>query len=71
MTIISPTDDIGKQICDALGLKYVRKLTLIFEAASTARVIAEMYLDKDGVSSLPVSLKKYRLELLSETELED
>jgi hypothetical protein len=58
---VSCSDNLAKEICDALGLKHVRKLDLHFEAGGVATVEAEIYLEEDGVRKLPAVLKKFNL----------
>ena len=58
---VSLSDNLAKEICDALGLKHVRKLDLHFEAGGVATVEAEIYPEVDGVKQIPTILKKFQL----------
>jgi hypothetical protein len=61
MAYLSGNHKLEKEICDALGLKNVRKLDIHFGVNGAATVEAEMYLEEDGVRKLPAILKKFTL----------
>jgi len=54
-------DNVGKEIADALGIKYCRKLDIHFRMGAIATVEAEFYPEIDGVKQLLPIFKKYEL----------
>jgi hypothetical protein len=62
MAIVAGRNEWAKEICDALGIKYCRKLDLHLEVDSVATVEVEYYPEEDGVLKLVPIFKKYRLE---------
>ncbi len=61
MTLMSGQDYLAKKICDALGLKHVRKLDIHFEKNKIATVEAVFALEIDGVMQFPAILKRFNL----------
>jgi len=66
--LITGNNKIAKEICDALGLKHVRKLDIHMESNSIFIVEAEMYMEVDGAKQLPAVLRKFTLIPLVEAE---
>jgi hypothetical protein len=58
---IVKTHAIEREICDALGLKNVRFLTLRFSHDHVPMAEVEFFLEIDGVKQLPPILKKFEL----------
>ena len=54
------------EICEALGLKHVRKLDIHFAFDEMATVTAEFYPEIDGVKQMAPILKKFRLEAIED-----
>jgi len=61
MALITGNDSICKDICDALGLKNVRKLNLKMSVGEIVTIDVEMYPEIDGVRQLPAILKRFEL----------
>jgi len=55
-------------ICDALGLKHVRRLTIEMENQKRATVTAEMYVDAEGLAGALIIMKKFSLHATEITE---
>jgi hypothetical protein len=55
-----------KEICDALGLKHVRRLDIHMEVNSLVLVSAEFYPEKDGIVEITPILRKYHLVVSDE-----
>jgi len=62
MAVMS-NDEIGKKICDALGLKHARMVDvhIVFAVDEIVTVMVEYYPEKDGILQLPAILKEYEL----------
>ena len=52
---------IGKQIADALGIKYCRKLDIHIPLSGIVTVETEFFPEIDGVKQLEPIFKKYKL----------
>ncbi len=61
MAIITGRDEVCTEICEALGLKHVRKLNLHMGIDEIVTVEAEFYPEIDGVKQLVPILKKFEL----------
>ncbi len=61
-----PSTKVAKEICDALGLKNVRRLVLTFDCKSVATAEVLFYPEEDGVKDLHVQLKRYYLTEIPE-----
>ncbi len=61
MALMTGQDDLAKKICDALGLKHVRKLDIHFEKNKITTVEAVFAPEIDGVRQFPAILKKFEL----------
>lgn len=59
----------AKEICDALGLKHVKRLVITMGHEEVFTVEAEMYMEIDGVKQLPAIIKHF--ELVPKVEIED
>jgi len=59
---------LGKEICDALGLKHCNLLDIHIDRNSFVEVTARMYPDNEGIKQLPAILQKYRLLAVGEPE---
>ena len=61
MAIISSNDKMCQDICEALGLKHVRKLDIHMAVDEIVTIRAEYYPEKDGIMCLPSILKDFAL----------
>jgi len=52
---------LGKEICDALGLKHVKELSIHIPSDGLFTVEAKIYPTVDGVKQFPAILKKFKL----------
>jgi len=57
----SSDDLIGKKICDALGLKHVKRLDIHMGVNEITTVKVEMSADIEGLKQFPAILKKFQL----------
>jgi len=62
---------IEKEICDVLGLKYVRTLNIHFSAKNIPIVTAEMFIGTEQVKNLTTVLRKFKLVPIEEQEESD
>ena len=62
MAYVTGANKIGKDICDALGLKHCRDIKIHIPANGIVTVIAELYPEIDGAMQFPAILKRFRLE---------
>jgi len=58
---ISSSNLICQEICEALGLKHVRRLDIHLAVDEIVTVKAEFYPEKDGVKQFPAILRKFQL----------
>lgn len=58
---IAPVNPACKEICDALGLKHVRKLEMRMGTESVVSVDVTYFTEIDGVKQFPAILAKYKL----------
>ncbi|HUU40863.1 MAG TPA: hypothetical protein VMW42_07980 [Desulfatiglandales bacterium] len=58
---VSPAEKICKEVCDALGLKHVRKLDLHMEVDKVVTCEAVFYPEEDGVKQIIPILGKFEL----------
>ena len=61
MAFTTSHNKLGKDICDALGLKHVRQLQIIFPVDGMVTLYVEMYPEIDGVKQFPAIFKKFEL----------
>ena len=61
MGLMSGNHRLAKEICDALGLKHVRKLDIHLACDEIMTATAEFYPEVDGVKQFPAILKKFEL----------
>lgn len=62
------SDEIGKEISDALGLKHVRKMDIHFEAGKIVTIDVELYPEIDGIKQFPSIFKRFELVEKKEQE---
>lgn len=62
------SDMVGKEICDALGLKHVRKMDIHFECHKTVIVDVEYFPEIDGVKQIAAIFRKFELTEKKEQE---
>jgi len=67
---ISPSEKICKEICDALGLKHVKKLDIHMAVDKIVTGEAVFYPEVDGVRQIVPILRKFELIPKSDVELE-
>jgi len=58
---ISAANELCREICEALGLKYVRKLDIHIELGEIVSCVAEFFPVEDGVKQLIPILQKFSL----------
>jgi hypothetical protein len=61
MSVLFGSSVLAKEICDALGLKNVKKLDLHFSVDAVATAEVEFYPDSDDLKKLPAIAKRYVL----------
>ena len=61
MNLVSGHSKLCKDVCDALGLKHVKSLTLNMDCKSIVTATAEFYVEEDGIKKLPAILQEYYL----------
>lgn len=66
MPVIS--DEIGKEICEAFGLKHVRKMDIHLEAHKTVIIDVEYSPEIDGVKQIAAIFRKFELTEKKEQE---
>jgi len=59
--LITGYHKVAKEICDALGLKHVRKLDIHMEMGSMFTIEAEMFMEVDDAVQLPAIFKRFEL----------
>ena len=59
-------EKLAIEICDALGLKHVKRLDIHIAKNEIFTVVAEIYPEIDGVKQLPAILKKFELVPINE-----
>jgi hypothetical protein len=68
MSLVTSKSSVCTEICQALGLKYVKNLDLHISHGGIATITVEYYLEEDGLLKLPAVLKKFELhEVKTET----
>jgi len=58
---VAGTNTICKEICDALGLKNVRRLQIKMEVDSLVTVEAEFFPEVNGVKAVYTIMREYEL----------
>lgn len=63
------SQQIGKEICDALGLgtRDVRKITVVFEVGNIVKIDVEILPDKNDMDGILPIFQKYKLVSRGET----
>jgi len=69
-TLIGGKSPVCKEICDALGLKHVRKLDIHMAYDKVVTIEAELFPEENGMRQLVSILKKYHLLEVKETKKE-
>jgi hypothetical protein len=62
---------LAKEICDAFGLKYVRKLDIHMAYNEIFTVTAEFYPEIDGIRQMVPILKKFELVEIQDCKNQD
>lgn len=63
MAVVTGRNPVCGEICDALGLKHVRRFDLHVAIDEIATVIVEYYPEIDGIKQLVPIFKKFTLML--------
>jgi len=64
-------DIVGKEICDALGIKHGHTIDIHIEKGEIVTATVGFYPEADGVMQFPAILKKYRLVEIEEEKPEE
>jgi Holliday junction resolvase len=62
------SNELGKKICDLLGLKNVKSLIVIFRVDSCVMLEAEIFVERGEVEEMFTELKKFKLVPLEDGE---
>lgn len=68
MEVLTGKSEAAKELCDALGLKHVRRLNLHIAVGEVAVITAEFFPEINNIKQVPAILKKYKLVEIEEPE---